>query len=227
MYQELIDADVREVNDARQAERGSDTGEWHPSGLVDCARKAVYSYTGTPPSDVKDMRSIRIMNQGTNIHEWVQALVTVAEPDFLPEVKVDHAGLKGSCDGLLPVGDGFYEVQEYKSISPNALRYMKGAKPEHIKQARIYHRCLRAMGYLLTDTIRIVYVNRDDHSVTEYEVDAWLDVEWYEFLAEIADLEDHVHEGTLPDRMPLDPKGKKYWLCNYCEFATRCWEEDD
>lgn len=230
MYQELVDADIRHLNDERQAERGSDAGEWHPSGLTDCARKAVYAYKGYEPSDEKDFRSIRIMSRGTDIHEYIQDLLLAdaANTDgmeFLPEVKVDTHGIKGSCDGLLRYDEGEpWEVQEFKSISPNGKRFLKGQpKPEHVKQARIYQRGLKEMGYNVKDTICIAYFDRDDFSVAEFRVDAWLDAEWYEFLGEVAELEDHVMEGTLPDRMPI-VKGKKYWLCGYCEYATRCWE---
>lgn len=234
MYQELVDAFIGARNDARQAERGSDVGEWHPSSLSGCPRAAVYDFKGYAKSDPKEMRNIRIMDRGTEVHEVLQKwMMYELGPDlYMPEVKIDTHGIKGSADAILKDGD-VWELQEYKSISPMGKRYMSGPKPEHVKQARIYHRCLMEQGYEMSSTIRIVYVDRDDWSVDEYDVDAWLDVEWYEFLGEVADLEDHVMEGTLPPRMPLeyDPKGKrppkKYWLCEkFCDYRTRCWEED-
>jgi hypothetical protein len=244
LYQELIDNYIQKRYDKHQEERGSDKGEWHPSSLTGCPRAAVYDYKGYEESDPTEMRSMRIMDRGTEVHEFIQAMVTESiiakegQPsDFLPEVKVDHAGIKGSCDGLLKVDGDLYEVQEYKSIGPNGKKYLypkpygkRGpgnvpqAKPEHIKQARIYHRGLKAMGYAVTDWCTIVYIDRDDWSVLEFRVNAWSDVEWYEFLAEIADLEDNVHEGTLPDR-PAEYERTKF-PCSYCNFNTRCWEND-
>lgn len=232
MYQKLIDDFISAQDAKRQEARGSDAGEWHPSSLTGCPRAAVYDYIDEPVSDEKAMRSIRIMDRGTQMHEVVQALLPEGARI---EVKIDYAGVKGSCDALIPVpcpvcamspcspqcetpGEYWYELHEYKSISPIGKKYMKGKpKPEHVKQVRIYHGCLRAMGYNLTDTVRIVYFDRDDWSVVEYEEPAWLDVEFHEFLGEIADLEDHVEAGTLPDRMPDD-----FWLCRYCDYRTTC-----
>ena len=200
MYQDLINEAIRARDDLRQADRGSDAGEWHPSSLAnDCKRQAVYSYTGEPVTNGRQDRNIRIMDRGTEIHEEVQAMVIRSilakggQPsDFLAEVKVDAFGIKGSSDGLLAVADGVeddehgggltvpvYELQEYKSISTVGLKYLKPKpfgkpgplnaakpKPEHVKQARIYYACLQEQGYLL-DGIRIVYIDRDDWSVTE------------------------------------------------------------
>lgn len=252
MYQDLINEAIRARDDLRQADRGSDAGEWHPSSLAnDCKRQAVYSYIGEPVSNDRQDRNIRIMDRGTEIHEEVQAMVIRSilakggQPsDFLAEVKVDAFGIKGSSDGLLAVADGrhydevgnpedglqpVYELQEYKSISTVGLKYLKPKpfgkpgplnaakpKPEHVKQARIYYGCLETQGYLL-DGIRIVYIDRDDWSVTEFEVEPWDDIEFGTFLTEMDVLNSHVEEGTLPERMPDD-----YWLCKYCPYFTTC-----
>lgn len=229
MYQDIIDGFIQTRDAKRQEERGSDAGEWHPSSLTGCLRQAVYSYTGEPVSDAKAVRNIRIMDRGTEMHEVIQAETIRhilsnggAPSDYQVEVPVRYAGIHGSSDALLKVDEDesgpLYELQEYKSISPMGKKFMKGEpKPEHVMQARIYHACLRAMGWNLTDTIRIVYLDRDDWSVVEYIADAWLDVEFHDFLGTIATLEDHVEEGTLPDRMPDD-----YWLCRYCDYRTTC-----
>ena len=176
------------------------------------------------------------MQRGTEMHDYVQDKV----PGLTPEVKVDWGGIKGSCDGLLLVGedeDGpLYEVQEYKSIGSNGAKFLypkpygkKGPgntpvpKEEHVKQARIYRECLREMGYNVTTTIRIVYFNRDDWEVLEFEVPAWTEGEWRSFLDELADLEAHALDGTLPQRPPYD---REKFPCSYCNYRTRCWETD-
>ena len=243
-YQELVNADVQHRNDARQEERGSDAGEWHPSSLTGCPRRSVYDFKGYDKTDETEIRSLRIMDKGTDLHEEVQAMVirhvllNGGQPsDYTIEVKVEHAGIKGSCDGIL-----YGEVHEYKSIGPNGKKFLypkpygrrdgtniPQPKPEHLKQARIYQRCLQAMGVWVKPTVTIVYFDRDDGSVLQFQRDAWLDVEWYEFLAEIGELEDHAYSGTLPPRLPFEEKkGEtvKNWECGYCPFATRCWEVD-
>lgn len=231
MYQEIIDEAIRERDAARQAERGSDADEWHPSGLFGCERQAVYSYTDAPETDERQVRNVRIMDRGTEIHEEIQEWVLAKHPGFLPEVKVEYMGVHGSCDGLLPVGEGLpdgdpemsalatvYELQEYKSESPFARKFRKNQpKEDHVNQARTYYECLTLMGYLL-DGIRIVYVDRDDWSVQEYEVEPWTPAEAKLYLwGKIASLNEHVAAETLPDRMPDD-----FWLCRYCPYYTLC-----
>lgn len=226
MYQKIIDKAIKRRDEIRQAGRGSDAGEWHPSGMTGCLRQAVYSYRGEPESDERDVRSIRIMDRGTEMHEFIQRALIDQYPGTLLEVRVEHAGVVGHCDALVPVADGIgsgteltptYELQEFKSIGPIGKRYMKGGpKPEHAQQARIYYWALQRMGFLL-DGIRIVYMDRDDWSILEYFVDPWDEQEERDFEGLLDDLNAHVEEGTLPDRMPDD-----YWLCRYCQYRTTC-----
>ena len=224
MYQQIIDDWALKRSIAKDKERGSDTGEWHPSGMVECLRAAVYSFTGTPKSDEKAARNIRIMDRGTEVHETVQGIMHAKYPDFIAEVPVRWQGFHGSADGLLPIADGVlndevvptYELQEYKSMSPNAKRWMKAPKEGHVKQARLYYMCLEEQGYLL-EGIRIVYFDRDDWNVIEFEVEPWTPEEVEAFLTEVDVLETHAEEGTLPDRMPDD-----FWLCRFCDWRTTC-----
>lgn len=215
---------------ALKEEREPD-GFFHPSSLTGCARQAVYERTGTPKTDATDVRNVRIMARGTDMHEEIQGLMLQEFPGFLAEVPVEYGLVRGSCDGLLPMGDGVtlaesltapvYELQEFKSISPIAKKF-KGSlpKPEHVMQARIYAWGLENTGYLI-DGIRISYFDRDDWSVQEYEVQPWTDEEALVFENQLDDLEWHAQEGSLPER-----KEQGYWLCRYCSFRTRCWEQD-
>jgi len=241
LYQALIDAAVQERSDAHNEKRGSDTGEWHPSSMTECLRQAVYSYRGEPVTNPSQMRNLRIMDRGTEVHEVIQDLMHDRYPGFESEIKVNALGVKGSCDGLLPIGEGFpynygneiddvdqmqpvYELQEYKSISPMGKRYLNGPKEGHVKQARIYYAALEDRGYLL-DGIRIVYFDRDDWSVIEFEVEPWT-VEGVEsFKDELEDLQAHADEGTLPAKKRPDSKNKMFWLCRYCPYADTCGPE--
>lgn len=228
VYQPILDAHFEAIASVREPD-----GFFHPSSMTGCDRLAVYEKTGTPKSDEKSIRNIRIMANGTRMHAEIQGLVQDAYPGFLTEVEVDFAGIRGSCDGLLPIADGVpdtdhfadlqpvYELQEFKSISPQGKRFLKGSpKPEHEYQARIYYWALERQGYLLSG-IRITYFDRDDWSVQEFEVEPWTPEQVAGFEALLSDLEAHAEEGTLPGRMDKD-----YWLCRFCEYRTRCWEQD-
>ena len=225
LLQPIIDQHFISIKEPREPD-----GLYHPSSLTGCDRQAVYERTGTEKTDDTQVRNIRIMARGTQMHSEVQEMMAAKFPGYLPEVKLRWGMVTGTCDGLLPVADGLqagvmttmYELHEYKSIGPLGKKY-KGAmpKPEHIMQARIYHAALLDMGYMLDQLIRIVYFDRDDWSVNEYEVAPWTTEEVEDFLAHLENLEDHAQNGTLPDR-----KAPDYWLCRYCPFRTRCWNQD-
>jgi CRISPR/Cas system-associated exonuclease Cas4 (RecB family) len=219
MFQQIIDDHFRAIKEPRLPD-----GLFHPSSMTGCDRLAVYEKTGTEKTDEQDIRNIRIMANGTRMHEEIQAMLVERFPGFIAEVEVDYEGIKGSCDGLLPKGNGVgYELQEFKSISPTAKKFMKGQpKPEHVMQARIYYWALEwsGPGYLL-DGIRISYFDRDDWSVVEYEVEPWNESEGAAFGELLDNLQAHAEEGTLPPR-----KENGYWLCRYCQYATRCWKID-
>lgn len=232
MYQEIID----HYHKMRHEERPPD-GKFHPSSLTGCLRQAGYEKLGVPRTNPTDVRSMRIMQRGTKMHEDIQDWVKEWVPGFLPEVPVTWAGvIAGTCDGLLPLDDGSYELQEYKSISPLYTKVNRKnvlPKPEHVMQARIYYAALRTAGEFwnnleqrtdplrLAPSIRIVYFDRDDWKATECEVEPWDAYEAEAFLVQLNDLEWNLSEGTLPERKP-----EGYWLCRYCPWQKRCWDID-
>jgi hypothetical protein len=236
MYQALIDRMFLE----RYEDRPPD-GAFHPSSLSTCHRKALYETSGTAPSDETAVRNIRIMGEGTDMHADIQARIHQEWPGFLSEVPVQWGPVKGSVDGLRLIEErpgytadagaevpySIYEVQEFKSGGNWKMRSVRKAPSEdHVKQARVYHWALRNMGFQLTDSVRIVYFGREDWDVVEHVVPAFSPEEADEFELGLVGLSVHLVEGTLPDRLPI-VDGKKNWLCaGYCEYRTRCWDQD-
>ena len=143
---------------------------------------------------------------------------------------------------VIPRVENAYELADFKTISPNGKRYIQGLKPrtlkngtfkpgreaapkpEHVLQVRIYYTGLRRMGFNLLPQFRIVYIDRDDWSTIEFLIDPWTPEEEDTYLEHMAELEAHLFDGTLPDKIPDD-----YWLCNLCEWRTTCkgWDDED
>jgi hypothetical protein len=238
MYQELIDQMF--LDDPNNEDRSGDM-KLHPSAISGCERNAIYSARGEEVSNPRDVRFTRIMGNGTMFHSRLQAYLLTRFPGIILEAPVKWGPISGSADALLP-RDEFgpldaivYQLQEYKTISPNGKRFLQpsrgkgakypprdgGPKPEHVTQTRIYYLGLSKMGTVLTDTIRIVYIDRDDWSTLEFEVEPWTKEEGEAYLETLAELEAHLMDGTLPDKKP-----DSYWLCKMCEFRTVCkgWE---
>ena len=214
----------------------------HPSAISGCERNAIYQARGEPITNPRPVRFERIMGNGTAYHNKLQAYIATTFPDALIEHKALWGPIDGSADILMPVGDGTYELADFKTISPNGKRFIQGTKPRrlksgvfkpgraaapspaHVKQVRIYYTGLRRMGVPLTGMIRIVYIDRDDWSTIELEVEPWTIEEEDEYLENMAELEGHLMDGTLPEKQPDD-----YWLCKMCEYRTTCkgWDDED
>jgi len=238
VYQEIIDKMFLDKYEDRPPD-----GYFHPSSVSGCDRQAVYEVSGTDRTDLPDVRNIRIMGTGTDMHERIQDRLVQAHPGTLIEVKVEWEQIRGSVDAIVPIGDGYpynyghpeddvdvlmpvYELQEFKSGGNWKMREaQKGPDPQHVKQARIYYAGLDHMGFLM-DGIRIVYFGREDWQVIEHEVEPWTDEQVVTFLASLDNMLLHVEEWSLPDRLPLDSKGNRFWLCRYCNFRSRCWDLD-
>lgn len=203
-------------------------GLLHPSSMSGCWRQAVYEAQGVEPSDVKDVRNYRIMWFGTELHELLQEALRDL-PAFESEIKVEPEGwpFAGSADGMYVVGDGpEYELLEFKSISPFALKKKDMPRTHHVEQARMYAWGLNKHG-IRVEWVRIVYVSRDDMAMREFVLER--DTDWE------ADFEDRLRmsqslflgEGktSLPPR--LDEDSPEAWLCKYCSFRTRCYDQDE
>jgi len=250
MYQEIIDKMF--VEDPNNQDRSGDN-RLHPSAISSCERQAIYAARGEPATNVKPVRITRIAGNGTDYHNKLQDYLKTQFPGIILEQPIGYGPIKGSADALLPIGEAprdhagnvpvvatVYELQEYKTTSPNGMRFIQGLKPkrlkngkmnkhrpaapkpEHVKQTRIYYYCLQQMGWLM-DGIRIVYIDRDDWSTLEFEVDPWTPDQGADQEEVWADLEAHLMDGTLPDKEPDD-----YWLCKLCDYRTTCkdWKDE-
>lgn len=157
-------------------------------------------------------------------------------------------------DPRYTIHDPEYELLEFKSISPKGMNYGDLPKKEHVSQARTYAYGLRHVGGWIEDSdevlcredecpdpfggthgghiiplgdklqrIRLAYFNRDDLEIREFVLP--VDEEWERGLeAKIARLSRY-EDTDLPPRLPLE-RGKKNWLCGYCQFRSKCWGTD-
>ena len=224
-------------------------GMWHPSGLYGCDRKTIYEVRGTAPTDDRDDRSYRILEVGQIMHDFIQGALKNSNTyvaQAWDEVKVSAPDIKlvGSVDMLVQHHDKSYEVLEFKTINSYAFKYKELPKEEHVGQVRAYLHALRYYGGIVNEgtpqehaieplgsdltTARIIYVSKDDMMMEEYPVE-WTAEGDADLISRINRLESHQSAGTLPERLkPEVKKGKlqRNWLCGYCQFQTKCWDED-
>lgn len=220
-------------------------GKYHPSQFWFCDRQTMYALRGVERTNPPDKKSKRRFKIGHILHELVQEALAQS-PDvisFYPEFLIldEEGNITGHGDGLIFFSDGTVVVLEAKSIRKAAFKYLHGKpKPEHVKQASIYAHHAKHRGCWV-DTeggkqfipplgdrligLLVAYFEKEDLDTAEFFVP--YDEQWD------ADIEEKVEKlrpyredpESLPPRLPL-VKGKKSWMCNYCDWKDRCWKVD-
>ena len=133
---------------------------------------------------------------------------------------------------------------ELKSKNSMAFKYVQTPAADHTEQSFMYMKILREEGGVSDDLSQapvtipplgdrltralVSYISKDDMLVGEHTV-LFTQAKDDRLMAKLAELEDHVEEGTLPDRLPLVAKGKtaalgKDYRCTYCPWLALCWQ---
>ena len=116
-----------------------------PSMASQCSRAIYYSRKDVPrDGDAIDARTQRIFDNGTGVHERLQAYMEDEGILLMPEVPVLDQDLQvqGHTDGILELNKYEVGVLEIKSINTNGFSSLVDAKDEHKTQAQIYMMCL-------------------------------------------------------------------------------------
>jgi hypothetical protein len=220
-------------------------GKWHASSLFSCDRQAVYRRTGTEPTNSRDARSKRTLYLGTLLHGVVQtALHEYAEIDaplrtsVATEVplNVPEWDFVSSADGLVILPDEKAFIIEYKTVSEYGWK-KELPQQAHVGQVTSYGWALRNYGSPgnesnlplaplgdRLDRAVIVYINKGNLDVKECWIDLGPDTDGF-VEGKLGHLSVLVKHDLLPLRLDTE-RGRRNWLCGYCEFATRCWETD-
>jgi len=227
---------------ARVEEPRPPDGKWHPSSLYGCSRKAVYELRGVPVSNPPDDRARRVFRVGHMFHDFAQDAVERAIGSLVAKayreipIAIPSLSVIGHADGLVQYRTGEWELLEYKSISTMGLKYAKELpKPDHLGQVQTYMLALREDGAPRIDIpplgdaltrARVAYIGKEDMAISEHIV-PWTPEGDQAVRDTVAGVEAYRDtEPALPPRLEPD-KGKRNWLCGYCSFATRCWDQDE
>ncbi len=137
--------DMLLMKDSGTEDRGH--GWNSPSGIGGCMRASYYNRCFAKKTNANDdPRSLRILNNGTFVHERLQGYLKEAGVLLLDEAPVFNVEYEvmGNTDGLLKDGDRL-SILEIKSINSNGFNALTDAKPEHKLQASLYMYCLDEM----------------------------------------------------------------------------------
>lgn len=218
----LIDDYMAEANE----EKGKRIKEWYkekgidykfyPSQVHKCSRNIVYNMLDYP-SDPLPPRVLRIMDNGTSMHDRFEELfgeMGILVADELPITNEDLY-IRGRTDALIRVDDDLALV-ELKSANDRQFSYMKkqGEPAEkYVMQLQLYmHLTGIHKGIILIE-------NKNDQSLLEF----WIDYD--EVMAEeIVNKIEHVIEHVKKEEIPPREKAKTSFDCRYCDYRDICWE---
>ena len=125
-----------------------------PSAIGSCLRARYYSRIGAPSDGYSvDARTRRIFDNGTGVHERLQAYLKKQGMLLMDEVPVINElyNIQGHTDGILKLSKDELGVLEIKSINSKGFSELKSAKPEHQKQGLVYLFCLENWRQMLHD----------------------------------------------------------------------------
>src|SRR5690606_22369345 len=146
-----------------------------------CDRQNVFHFQMVKPGGQKlDGRMLRVLDNGTAVHDLVQDRYLAKHPDFWfvkePKVTITISGapIRGSCDGVIIRRRDMYRFGiEIKSSNHEEFMRLTKAKQMHVLQASLY------MHIPDLPWITVVYWDKDKQHLKEYPVRASKEV-WLE-----------------------------------------------
>ena len=114
-----------------------------PSQAGNCLRSNYYMRMQCENDGSIDARTMRIFNNGTGVHERLQAYLLDMGLLLMDEVPLrnDEYNIQGSTDGFLKIDSNEIGILEIKSINNGGFTALKDAKDEHKIQGMVYLYC--------------------------------------------------------------------------------------
>ena len=190
---------------------------FRPSGLHGCKRQNIFHYTHAPSHPSRqDNRMMRILDNGSAVHEWVQEEYLSKHPEywFVKEPKVlaevEGVTVRGSCDGILiRRSDGYRWGLEFKTINHEGFQKLTGPQDKHVLQSSIY------MALQKLHWITVVYWDKDKQNLREYNVPHSKEL-WERTKVRLRE-----YKGFL-DRDELPAYNSKACDLTFCNFVDHC-----
>lgn len=154
-----ITADLRSYDTASDRSQQSRDGILGPSDIGFCRQKAALVTKGTQPSDEKKMWAAQV---GTSIHNYVEAALKKAHPDWLmgsidnitvTAILPSEARISGHPDIIIPSENTIIDI---KTVDGFEWVKRNGTSDSHKYQRHLY--ALGAMQEGILDSGRTVYV---------------------------------------------------------------------
>jgi len=192
---------------------------FRPSMIWGCDRQNVFHYPQTVPAHPQrqDPRMMRVLDNGTAVHEVIQGyLADHPEWFFAKESrvykKVAGAWIRGSCDGvLIRRSDGYRVGIEIKTIAHAEFLKLTKPKESHVRQASIYAK-LQGLHWIV-----VVYWDKDKQNIKDFPVEYDPEL-WRETKKRVRRLKAYVDAGKIP-KFKVDQCNPTF--CQYVDFCKK------
>jgi hypothetical protein len=199
-----------------------------------CARRLVYEVTRTPPDPGKDFqgRTLRIFAAGHVFEDLAIRWLRQAGFDLRTQTQAggqfgfETAGgrIRGHVDGVIvggpEIGLAWPVLWEHKALkasswSDTAKKGVQLSKPVYFGQMQIY------MAYMGLGSALFTALNKDTCEL--YHEHVPFDPAAAQALSDKA--VDVLRAADTGDLLPRIATSPDFFLCRFCPFATRCWED--
>jgi CRISPR/Cas system-associated exonuclease Cas4 (RecB family) len=181
-----------------------------------CFLKRILFKRGVKPSDPPSPRALRIFEIGNIIHLYLQNFLEKHKLLLFKELELEDDKRIGHLDALVQDGDKLI-LYDFKTVNSVKFPTISGVSVFHIFQIVSYYVMLIDAYFLKADSIRLLYISKDDLSMKEFEIDVrkWVDIveqDWYDL---------YEFEEGIYKRFP-----RFEWECKYCSFRSFCSKND-
>lgn len=225
----LVDKAIAGERETRSAFR--------PSQFSKCQRLIYYFLKGVKGNKKYYPRSQRILQVGTQLHEWIQRDVFMKmEGILLPKEELPFFGVDGveiieehsappmeikfldhrftekfpisaMIDGAIEF-EGYPMLFEFKTINPKDFEYMIEPLPDHVKQGALYSLSIGIK------KIMFLYLCKGTQNLKAYQV-TYTDEQLNWVAGRLRTIENYVLEDILPDK-------EESISCRFCEYVGIC-----
>jgi len=205
----LVDQAVLRLAEKSKSKRSS-TKSIHPSTLVICPRRVYYYLMEEPFELVKDPRGLRILENGTKVHERFQTYFQEAGILLASEssIKNEDLWLSGKIDAIVTMENTKYVV-ELKSIQSGKFKCLTSPLKAHMEQIQLYMHCTGIHKGI------VIYENKDTQETCEFEVNYDPEIA-NSLINRILTIQDAVKTKQPPARVCKNIEEGKWKFCEYC-----------
>jgi len=189
-------------------------GKFRVSLAGQCFQKRVWVKQGIPFSNPSSPKTMRVFEVGKILHEYLQNFLDEQGLLVLKEFELEDAKRIGHLDAV--IWDGKQSIlYDFKTVSSSKFPYLTGVSIFHVFQVVTYYEMLKSVLDFEVDSVRIIYISKDDLDMKEYEIDTkqWHEAvhrDWFELY--------EFENGALKN-FPRFP-----WECVNCVYRDLCIE---